>query len=76
MEAASVKRVWAGILAVGILLGMSGCAANKEGAVKENGKASGMEKVLRVGGEATYPPFYLKTNMDTMSDSKWILLRR
>ena len=28
MEAASVKRVWAGILAVGILLGMSGCAAN------------------------------------------------
>lgn len=38
MEAASVKRVWAGILAVGILLGMSGCAANKEGAVKEMGK--------------------------------------
>lgn len=33
-------------------------------------------KVLRVGGEATYPPFYSKTNMDTMSDSKWILLRR
>ncbi len=60
MEAASVKRVWAGILAVGILLGMSGCAANKEGAVKENGKASGMEKVLRVGGEATYPPFLFK----------------
>lgn len=60
MKAASVKRVWAGILAVGILLGMSGCAANKEGAVKENGKASGMEKVLRVGGEATYPPFLFK----------------
>lgn len=63
-------------MAAGLLLGVSGCGKSAEAEKQAPASKAGMEKVLRVGGEATYPPFLFKDEHDTMSDSKWILLRR
>ena len=76
MGRTALKITLAVAMAAGLLLGVSGCGKSAEAEKQAPASKAGMEKVLRVGGEATYPPFYSKTNMDTLSDSKWILLRR
>ena len=72
----ALKITLAVAMAAGLLLGVSGCGKSAEAEKQAPASKAGTEKVLRVGGEATIRPFCLKTNMDTMSDSKWILLRR
>ena len=46
-------------MAAGLLLGVSGCGKSAEAEKQAPASKAGMEKVLRVGGEATYPPFLL-----------------
>lgn len=76
MGRTALKITLAVAMAAGLLLGVSGCGKSAEAEKQAPASKAGTEKVLRVGGEATIRPFYSKTNMDTMSDSKWILLRR
>lgn len=47
-------------MAAGLLLGVSGCGKSAEAEKQAPASKAGTEKVLRVGGEATYPPFLFK----------------
>ena len=47
-------------LAAGLLLEISGCGKSAETEKQAPAPKAGTEKVLRVGGEATYPPFLFK----------------
>ena len=87
MGRTALKITLAVVMAAGLLLGVSGCGKSAEAEKQAPASKTGMEKGLRVGcplavmenGQILKPhirPFYSKTNMDTMSDSKWILLRR
>lgn len=77
MGRTALKITLAVAMAAGLLLGVSGCGKSAEAEKQAPASKAGTEKVLRVGGVKPHiRPFYSKTNMDTMSDSKWILLRR
>lgn len=43
-----------------LIVGVSGCGKSAEAEKQAPASKAGMEKVLRVGGEATYPPFLFK----------------
>ena len=74
MGRTALKITLAVAMAAGLLLGVSGCGKSAEAEKQAPASKAGTEKVLRV--KPHIRPFYSKTNMDTMSDSKWILLRR
>lgn len=76
MGRTALKITLAVAMAAGLLLGVSGCGKSAEAEKQAPASKAGTEKVLRVGVKPHIRPFYSKTNMDTMSDSKWILLRR
>lgn len=56
----ALKITLAVAMAAGLLLGVSGCGKSAEAEKQAPASKAGMEKVLRVGGEATYPPFLFK----------------
>lgn len=56
----STKITLAVAMAAGLLLGVSGCGKSAEAEKQAPASKAGTEKVLRVGGEATYPPFLFK----------------
>lgn len=60
MGRTALKITLAVAMAAGLLLGVSGCGKSAEAEKQAPASKAGMEKVLRVGGEATYPPFLFK----------------
>lgn len=60
MERTALKITLAVAMAAGLLLGVSGCGKSAEAEKQAPASKAGTEKVLRVGGEATYPPFLFK----------------
>lgn len=56
----ALKITLAVAMAAGLLLGVSGCGKSAEAEKQAPASKAGTEKVLRVGGEATYPPFLFK----------------
>lgn len=60
MGRTALKITLAVAMAAGLLLGVSGCGKSAEAEKQATASKTGMEKVLRVGGEATYPPFLFK----------------
>ena len=58
MGRTALKITLAVAMAAGLLLGVSGCGKSAEAEKQAPASKAGMEKVLRVGGEATYPPFF------------------
>ena len=60
MGRTALKITLAVAMAAGFLLGVSGCGKSAETEKQASASKAGAEKVLRVGGEATYPPFLFK----------------
>ena len=60
MGRTALKITLAVAMAAGLLLGVSGCGKSAEAEKQAPASKAGTEKVLRVGGEATYPPFLFK----------------
>lgn len=60
MGRTALKITLAVAMAAGLLLGVSGCGKSAETEKQAPAFKAGAEKVLRVGGEATYPPFLFK----------------
>ena len=60
MGRTALKITLAVAMAAGLLLGVSGCGKSAETEKQVPTSKAGTEKVLRVGGEATYPPFLFK----------------
>lgn len=56
----SIENHFGVAMAAGLLLGVSGCGKSAEAEKQAPASKAGTEKVLRVGGEATYPPFLFK----------------
>lgn len=57
MGRTALKITLAVAMAAGLLLGVSGCGKSAEAEKQAPASKAGTEKVLRVGGEATYPLF-------------------
>ena len=60
MGRTALKITLAVAMAAGLLLGVSGCGKSAEAEKQVPASKAGAEKVLRVGGEATYPLFLFK----------------